>query len=43
MILGHVEEKGEVETAKVDAIRKFETPRTKKDVRYFLELTGYYR
>lgn len=43
--LGHVVGQGRVkpETAKVEAIRKFETPKTKKDVRSFLRLAGYYR
>ena len=43
--LGHVVGCGLVrpETAKVEAIRDFKVPQTKKDVRAFLGLVGYYR
>ena len=43
--LGHIVGGGqvEVETAKVQAIQEFGVPRTKKEVRSFLGLTGYYR
>lgn len=43
--LGHIVGGGEVhlEDAKVAAIREFTIPRTKKDVRSFLGLAGYYR
>ena len=43
--LGHVVGNGEVqpEETKVEAIRNYPTPRTKKQVRAFLGLTGYYR
>ena len=43
--LGHIVGEGqvEVETAKVQPIRAFCVPRTKKEVRSFLGLTGYYR
>ena len=43
--LGHVVGGGLVqpEAAKLEAVRSFATPRTKKEVRAFLGLTGYYR
>ena len=43
--LGHVEGGGkvQVETSKVEAIEKMQPPKTKKEVRMFLGLTGYYR
>ena len=43
--LGHIVGCGLVqpETAKVEAIRDFKVPQTKKDVRAFLGLVGYYR
>ena len=43
--LGHVVGGGLVqpEAAKLEAVRNFATPRTKKEVRAFLGLTGYYR
>lgn len=43
--LGHIVGNGEVrpEKSKVDSITSFQTPRTKKEVRSFLGLTGYYR
>ena len=43
--LGHVVGGGkvQVEESKVDAIRGIATPQTKKEVRAFLGLTGYYR
>ena len=42
--LGHIVGSGHVKpaTSKLEAIRDFATPRTKKDVRAFLGLTGYY-
>ena len=43
--LGHVIGGGRVKVdgAKVEAVRQFQIPRTKKDVRAFLGLAGYYR
>ena len=43
--LGHIVGSGSVkpEMDKTDAIRQFPTPQTKKDVRSFLGITGYYR
>ena len=43
--LGHVVGGGrvEVEIAKVEAVMKVPRPQTKKDVRSFLDLAGYYR
>ena len=43
--LGHIVGNGEVrpEKSKVDSTTSFQTPRTKKEVRSFLGLTGYYR
>ena len=43
--LGHTVGQGRVkpEIAKISAIREFQTPRSKKDVRAFLGLAGYYR
>jgi hypothetical protein len=43
--LGHVVGGGKVgmDIAKTEAIRNFHRPRTKKDVRAFLGLAGYYR
>ena len=43
--LGHVVGNGEVqpEESKVEAVRNYPTPKTKKQVRAFLGLTGYYR
>ena len=43
--LGHVVGNGEVhpETSKIQAVQDFPTPTTKKQVRAFLGLTGYYR
>ena len=43
--LGHLIGSGRVrpEELKVSAVREFSQPRTKKDVRSFLGLTGYYR
>ena len=43
--LGHVIGSGKVcpESAKIEAVRKFEQPTTKTRVRSFLGLTGYYR
>ena len=43
--LGHVVGNGQVkpEMAKVEAVRKFPQPKTKRQVRAFLGLTGYYR
>ena len=43
--LGHVVGSGEVcpEAAKIDAVKNFEQPATKSQVRSFLGLTGYYR
>lgn len=43
--LGHVVGNGEVspEAAKIDSVRNFPTPTTKKQVRAFLGLPGYYR
>lgn len=45
LFLGHVVGRGKVrpEEAKITAIRKFLKPKTKKHVRSFLGLTGYYR
>ena len=45
VFLGHVVGEGCVrpEQAKVEAVREFQQPRTKKDVRAFLGLAGYYR
>ena len=45
MYLGHVVGNGEVrpETSKIQAVLDFPTPATKKQVRAFLGLTGYYR
>ena len=43
--LGHVVGRGQVSPArgKIDAVRQFPIPRTKKQVRQFLGITGYYR
>jgi len=43
--LGHVVGQGEVKPikAKVEAIEKFPTPRTKKELQRFLGMAGYYR
>ena len=43
--LGYVVGGGEVrpEVAKVEAVKKWKRPRTKEEVRMFLELSGYYR
>ena len=43
--LGHIVGRGMVRPneVKVEAIRKFHTPKTKKDVRAFVGLIGYYR
>ena len=43
--LGHVVGSGEVrpDTTKVEAVKQFPVPITKKNVRTFLGLTGYYR
>ena len=43
--LGHIVGKGKVKPAelKVKAVRAFQPPQTKKQVRQFLGLTGYYR
>ena len=43
--LGHLVGGGEIrfDKAKVSAITDFKHPRTKKDVRLFLGLTGYYQ
>ena len=43
--LGHIVGNGEVkpEETKVEAVRNYPTPTTKKQVRAFLGLTGYYR
>ena len=43
--IGHIVGCGLVQpkTAKVEAIRDFKVPQTKKDVRAFLGLVGYYR
>ena len=43
--LGHVVGSGEVrpDSAKVEAVKNFPVPRTKRDVRIFLGLSGYYR
>ena len=43
--LGHIVGNGLVqpETSKIEAIQKWSTPETKKQVRAFLGLTGYYR
>ena len=43
--LGHMVGGGkvQVEESKVEAIRRMVTPRTKKEIRTFLGLTGYYR
>lgn len=43
--LGHIVGNGRVrpEKSKIEAIQGFPTPVTKRDVRSFLELTGYYR
>ncbi len=43
--LGHVVGRGKVrpEQAKIEAIQAFRTPKTKRDVRAFLGLAGYYR
>ena len=43
--LGRIVVNGEVrpEKSKVDSITSFQTPRTKKEIRCFLGLTGYYR
>lgn len=45
LYLGHIIGGGRVrpDTAKVIAIREFPTPQSKKDVRSFLGITGYYR
>ena len=45
LYLGHVVGNGEVrpEKAKLQAVEEFPTPTTKKQVRAFLGLTGYYR
>ena len=43
--LGHIVGNGEVrpEVAKLEAVRQYPTPQSKKQVRAFLVLTGYYR
>ena len=43
--LEHIVGNGQVspETLKLQAVRSFDTPKTKKQVRVFLGLTGYYR
>ena len=43
--LGHVAGQGMVKSikAKVEAIEKFPTPRTKKELQRFLDMAGYYR
>ena len=43
--LGYIEGGGEVrpQEDKVEAVRRCEVPRTKKDVKVFLDLSGYYR
>ena len=43
--LGHVVGRGRVgvEESKVEAVKNFPTPKSKKDVRSFLGLSGYYR
>ena len=43
--LGHVVGSGQVspEPTKIEAVESFPTPQTKKEVRRFLGLTGYYR
>jgi len=43
--LGHIVGKGEVrpQEAKVEAIQSYQMPKTKKDLRAFLGLVGYYR
>jgi len=43
--LGHVVGGGEVrmEQDKVEAVKRMQPPKTKKDMRTFLGLTGYYR
>ena len=45
MYLGHVVGGGRIqpEESKVEAVKQFATPQTKKEVRAFLGLTGYYR
>ena len=45
MYLGHIVGSGEVypEPAKILAVKSFAVPQTKKQVRVFLGLTGYYR
>ena len=45
LYLGHVMGGGEVypETKKIKAVQEFKTPQTKKEVRSFLGLSGYYR
>ena len=43
--LGHVVGEGKVqpENSKIEAIQKIESPKTQKDVRSFLGMTGYYQ
>ena len=43
--LGHVAGNGmvQLELSKVDAVQCFAVPKTKKQIRAFLSLTGYYR
>lgn len=43
--LGHIVEKGKIkpEIAKIEAVQRFKQPITKKDMRAFLGLVGYYR
>ena len=45
MYLGHVVGQGKARSikAKVEAIEKFPTPKTKKELQRFLGMTGYYR
>ena len=45
LYLGHVVGSGTVhpEESKIEAVRSFPTPETKKELRAFLGLTGYYR
>lgn len=45
MYLGHTVGGGKVrpEFSKIEAVENFQTPMTKKQVRSFLGLTGYYR
>lgn len=45
LFLGHMVGRGQVrpDEAKIDDVRNFKTPKSKKDVRSFLGLAGYYR